>query len=240
MLAKFHLREIAIFLLMLFPFLILAHCNKEDASDYERARSRMVENQLKARGVKDKRVLETMGKVPRHLFVPEIRRANAYKDSPLLIGYGQTISQPYIVAYMTEAALLRPGDKVLEIGTGSGYQAAVLAKIVDKVYTIEIVKPLAEESAKKLKELGYNNIFPRYGDGYKGWPEEAPFDAIVVTAAPPQIPQELVNQLKVGGRMVIPVGAFYQELIRITKTKAGIEKEILIPVRFVPMVHGNK
>ncbi len=181
-----------------------------------------------------------MRDVPRHLFVPKMSRIAAYEDHPLSIGYGQTISQPYIVGFMTEAALLQAEDKVLEIGTGSGYQAAVLAELVDKVYTIEIVQPLAEQAEERLKDQGYANIFVRYGDGYKGWPEEAPFDAIVVTAAPNTIPQELVNQLKVGGRMVIPVGSFYQELYRITKTKEGIKKESLLPVRFVPMVHGDE
>lgn len=207
---------------------------------YARKRAQMVDEQIKRRGVSDEKVLTAMRSVKRHLFVSAVRRYAAYGDYPLAIGYRQTISQPYIVAYMTEAALLSPGDKVLEIGTGSGYQAAILAEIVEKVYTIEIMQPLAEEAQKRLKDLGYTNIFIRHGDGYKGWPEEAPFDAIVVTAAPTAIPEELVGQLKVGGRMVIPVGSFYQELYRITKTEDGVKKENLLPVRFVPMVHGDE
>ena len=207
---------------------------------YADMRRQMVEKQIEARGISDPKVLKAMRDVPRHLFVPEISRDAAYGDYPLPIGYGQTISQPYIVAYMTEAAFVRPGDKVLEIGTGSGYQAAILAELAAKVYTIEIVQALAEESEKRLKDLSYDNIFVRLGDGYKGWPEEAPFDAIIVTAAPDTIPQELVNQLKVGGRMVVPVGSFYQELYRITKNEAGVKKESLLPVRFVPMVHGKE
>ncbi|HQP10623.1 MAG TPA: protein-L-isoaspartate(D-aspartate) O-methyltransferase, partial [Candidatus Omnitrophota bacterium] len=158
----------------------------------------------------------------------------------LPIGHDQTISQPYIVAYMTQAALLRSTDKVLEIGTGSGYQAAVLAEMVEKVYTIEIVPELAEESAQRLKSLGYENIFVRCGDGYQGWPEEAPFDAIIVTAAPATVPEELVRQLKIGGRMIVPVGSMEQELIRLIKTQEGVRKESLLPVRFVPMVHGDQ
>jgi len=197
---------------------------------YAHKRAAMVEKQIEARGISDQRVLEVMRRIPRHLFIPAAGRPVAYGDHPVAIGYGQTISQPYIVAYMTEAALLRPGDKVLEIGTGSGYQAAVLAEIAGPIYTIEILKPLAERSEKRLKDMGYGNIFVRHGDGYKGWPEEAPFDVIIVTAAPETIPQELINQLKVGGRMVIPAGSFYQELYRITKTEEGIKKETLLPV----------
>gem|GEM_PF-912409 len=183
---------------------------------YAVRRQKMVERQIKDRGIADKKVLETMAKVERHLFVPEGLREAAYEDTPLPIGDGQTISQPYIVAYMTEAARLGPSDRVLEIGTGSGYQAAVLAEIVKEVYTIEILKPLADSAGARLKELGYENIDLRRGDGYKGWPEQAPFDAIIVTAAPPEIPEDLVDQLKVGGRMVVPVGAFFQELYLIT------------------------
>jgi len=210
----------------------------DPGGSYVGKREQMVQRQIEARGVSDKKVLEAMRRVERHLFIPMIGRLVAYGDHPVSIGYGQTISQPYIVAYMTESARLEPDDKVLEIGTGSGYQAAILAEIVGEVYTIEIVEPLAEQAEKRLKDLGYDNIVVRHGDGYKGWPEEAPFDAVVVTAAPDEIPQELVKQLKVGGRMVIPVGSFYQELYRITKTENGIEKERLLPVRFVPMIHG--
>ena len=193
--------------------------------------------QIAARGVKNPRVIETMLKVERHLFVPDNLRDAAYEDTPLPIGYGQTISQPYIVAFMTEA--LGPGkeDKVLEIGTGSGYQAAILAEIVKEVYTIEIIPGLAREVEKRFDELSYRNISVKCADGYLGWEEEAPFDGIIVTAAPKDIPQELVEQLKIGGRMVVPVGTFHQELYRITKTADGVKEEALLPVRFVPMVH---
>ncbi|MFH1360364.1 MAG: protein-L-isoaspartate(D-aspartate) O-methyltransferase [Candidatus Omnitrophota bacterium] len=203
-------------------------------------RKTMVEHQIKARGIRDENVLSAMLKVKRHLFVPLTNRAYSYEDYPLPIGYDQTISQPYIVAYMTEAALLKPDDKVLEIGTGSGYQAAVLAEIVREVYSVEIIDALAQSADKHLKDLGYTNIFVKNGDGYQGWKEHAPFDVVIVTAAPDKVPQELINQMKVGGRMVIPVGSFSQELIRITKTKTGTEKEFLLPVRFVPMVKGKE
>ena len=163
----------------------------------------------------------------------------AYNDSPLPIGYGQTISQPYIVAYMTQAARLFPDDRVLEIGTGSGYQAAVLAEIVKEVYTIEILKPLADTARARLEEMGYRNIKVKHGDGYKGWKEYAPYDAIIVTAAPDEVPEELVRQLKIGGRMVVPIGSFFQELYLITKTESGIKQELLLPVVFVPMIHPS-
>lgn len=203
------------------------------------ARLKMVKDQIQARGVMDHRVLEAMRSVPRHLFVPQKERSKAYQDSPLPIGYGQTISQPYIVAYMCEALGLRGEEKVLEIGTGSGYHAAVLSLLAKEVYTIEIIEPLARQAEERLRELGYHNVRVRCGDGYKGWPEEAPFDAIVVTAAPPEIPQSLVDQLKVGGRMVIPVGEGLQDLLRITRTQEGAKVERLLPVRFVPMVPGK-
>lgn len=203
-------------------------------------RKRMIEEQIMQRGVLDPYVLKALEKVERHLFVPESLQEDAYFDGPLPIGYGQTISQPYIVAFMTEAADLKRSDKVLEVGTGSGYQAAVLAEIVQEVYTIEIVEPLAESAEKRLKVLGYQNIFVKHGDGYQGWVEHAPFDAIIVTAAPEELPEELVKQLKVGGRMIVPIGSFYQELYRITKTEKGIQKEKLIPVRFVPMIKGTE
>ncbi len=209
---------------------------KSDTLDpLTQARLRMVENQIIRRGVRDPLVLEAMRKVPRHLFVPETFRSFAYDDEPLPIGHGQTISQPYIVAYMTEALGLKGGEKVLEIGTGSGYQAAVLAEIAEEVYTIEIVKPLYESAQLKLKELGYTNVFCRYGDGYRGWPEKAPFDAIIITAAPNRIPEPLVEQLKEGSRMVLPLGQGWQELIVIYKRKGFLEERRLIPVRFVPM-----
>lgn len=208
--------------------------------DYAKKRYRMVSRQIRARGVKDPLVLKAMRKVKRHLFVPKRLRNMAYGDFPLPIGYGQTISQPYIVAFMTEAAKISPADRVLEIGTGSGYQAAILAEIAKEVYTIEILEPLAESAKKRLNRLGYENVVVKCADGYKGWPEYAPFDAIIVTAAPPTIPKELVKQLKVGGRMVVPVGALYQKLYLIVKTKDGYKKKTLLPVRFVPMVHKEE
>jgi len=206
----------------------------------EKQRQAMVREQIQRRGVEDRRVLEAMRKVPRHLFVPEGERHLAYHDSPLPIGYGQTISQPYIVAYMTEALHLQAQDKVLEIGTGSGYQAAILAQIVGQVYSIEIIEELASQARTTLRSMKFDNIMIRHGDGYQGWPEQAPFDAIIITAAPPQVPQELLNQLKVGGRMVVPIGSFSQELYRFTKTVQGIKRENLLPVRFVPMVKEDK
>lgn len=199
----------------------------------------MIENQILKRGVKDSRVLKAMSTTPRHEFVPQDLAHQAYSDGPLPIGFKQTISQPYIVAAMTEAAQLKAKSKVLEIGTGSGYQAAVLSGLVKDVYTIEILQGLATQAKEKLVELGYRNIHTRIGDGYKGWTEEAPFDAIIVTAAPNHIPPALKEQLKVGGRLIIPVGESFQKLLRITKikTKKGIEykQESLLPVRFVPM-----
>lgn len=200
-----------------------------------RARADMVQWQIAARGISDRRVLEVMRAVPRHLFMPPEVRAEAHLDGPLPIGWGQTISQPYIVAYMTESLRLKPTDKVLEIGTGRGYQAAVLAKLVKDVYTIEIVEPLGRTAEQLLKELGCNNVRVRVGDGYKGWPEAAPFDAIIVTAAPDHIPQPLIDQLAPGGRLVLPVGDSWQELVRLTKTDQGVKRETLLPVRFVPM-----
>ena len=176
---------------------------------FESRRREMVEYQIKNRGIRDPKVLEAMLRVERHLFVPDEMKDKAYMDSPLPIAMGQTISQPYIVAYMTETLHLGSEDRVLEIGTGSGYQAAILAEIVKEVYSIEIVKELAEEASRRLQNLGYTNIYVKHGDGYKGWPEKAPFDAIIVTAAPPEIPEELVRELtSPGGRMIVPVGSF--------------------------------
>ena len=203
------------------------------------ARERMVIEQIKRRAVTDERVLESMRKVERHLFVPEDLKNLAYTDNPLPIGYKQTISQPYIIAFMTQAIQPGPGDRMLEIGTGSGYQAAVLAEIVKEVYTIEILQPLAESSRLLLEDMEYKNIRVKRGDGYKGWKEYAPFDAIVVTAAPPMLPEELVSQLKTGGRMIVPVGESYQELYLITKTETGFAKKALLPVAFVPMVRST-
>ena len=202
-------------------------------------RQRMVKEQIERRGISDKRVLDAMRKVKRHLFVPAYLQNEAYDDRPLPIGHAQTISQPYIVASMTEAAKINPNDRVLEIGTGSGYQAAVLAEMAKEVYTIEILQPLAEGAGRLLKELGYKNVKVKWGDGYQGWREYAPFDIIIVTAAPSEIPGKLVKQLKTGGKMVIPIGSFFQELYLLTKTDSGYKKEALLPVRFVPMVRPS-
>lgn len=201
----------------------------------ESMRLRMVREQLESRDISDARVLGAMRDVPRHMFVPQEERAYAYEDRPLPIGEGQTISQPYIVALMTQLLELKGGEKVLEVGTGSGYQAAVLERAGARVFTIEILCGLATRAESTLKELGYRNITVRCGDGYRGWPEEAPFDCVIVTAAPDQIPQPLIDQLKDGGRLVIPVGSYQQELVRVRKRGDRIEKEDIIPVRFVPM-----
>lgn len=205
----------------------------------EEARQRMVEFQLRAPGreaITDPIVLQAMLAVPRHEFLPESLRYLAYIDDPLPIGHNQTISQPYIVALMTQVLELKPDDRVLEIGTGSGYQAAVLSELVREVYSIEIVQPLAVQARETLDRLGYENVYTRIGDGYRGWPEKGPFDAIIVTAAPDHVPQPLVDQLTVGGRMVIPVGSYYQELLLLKKGPDGnITRERGIPVRFVPM-----
>jgi protein-L-isoaspartate(D-aspartate) O-methyltransferase len=207
-----------------------------DSEEQRQARQHMVEEQIVARDVRDARVLAAMRKIPRHLFVPSQMLPYAYADEPLPIGYGQTISQPYIVAFMSEALELKPQERVLEIGTGSGYQAAVLAELACEVYSIEIVEPLGKEAAERLKRLGYTNVKLRIGDGYRGWPEAAPFDAIMVTAAPDRVPPALVEQLRDGGRLVLPVGRFFQNLIRIRRTRKGTQQETLLPVRFVPMV----
>ena len=207
------------------------------ATDRVAAREAMVRRQIAARGVKDKRVLAALRKVKRHLFVPRQRQDEAYDDHPLSIGQGQTISQPYIVALMTEALALKPESRVLEIGTGSGYQAAVLGEMARQVYSIEIVPSLGKQARKLLRQLGYKNIHVRIGDGYAGWPEKAPFDAVILTAAPVSLPRPLTDQLARGGRLVAPVGpSGYQQLIRITKGKDGkLRREKLLDVRFVPM-----
>ena len=198
-------------------------------------REEMVNKQIVARGVRDERVISAMKKVSRHEFVAENYKEMAYNDNPLFIGYGQTISQPYIVAYMTEMLKLTDQDTVLEIGTGSGYQAAILAEIVSHVYTIEIVPELAKQAGKVLKSLGYDNVTVKYGDGYQGWPEFAPFDAVIFTASPKKIPQPLLNQMKDGARLIAPVGDEFQELILVTRKKDNYKRDRLIPVRFVPM-----
>jgi protein-L-isoaspartate(D-aspartate) O-methyltransferase len=205
------------------------------ADSFAARRQAMVDRQIEARGIKSPAVLAAMRKVPRHRFVPAGGVNFAYEDHPLPIGLQQTISQPYIVAYMTEAADISPNDKVLEIGTGSGYQAAILGEIAREVYTIEIIPELAERARTVLAELSYANVHVRAGNGYLGWPEHAPFDAIVVTAAPDEVPQALVDQLAVGGRMVIPVGSANQDMMIIERTKSGVVERRTIPVRFVPM-----
>ncbi len=199
----------------------------------------MVDDQIEARGIRDPRVLGAMRKVPRDRFVPPDVVSLAYADQPLPIGHGQTISQPYIVAYMSEALRVTPQSKVLEIGTGSGYQAAILGELAREVYTIELIPELAARARATLESLGYANVHVRTSDGYLGWPEEAPFDAIMVTAAPDHVPQPLVDQLAVGGRLVIPVGDFDQEIRILTRTPAGIEESRTIPVRFVPLRRGG-
>ena len=209
--------------------------NVEDSPEQVAGRSTMVSGQVESRGISNTRVLEALRKVPRHRFVPDEFRGQAYRDTPLPIGHQQTISQPYIVALMTELIEPEPEMKVLEIGTGSGYQAAVLAECVDQVFTIEILPELGRLADELLQELGYENIVTRIGDGYDGWPDEAPFDAILVTAAPPSIPKPLLEQLKIGGRLVIPVGEFSQDLVVVTRTEDGYERRPASYVRFVPM-----
>lgn len=207
---------------------------KEDS--FRQARSSMVDYQIEARGVTDPRVLKAMREVPRHEFVPELFLAEAYADGPLPIDHSQTISQPYIVAYMTEALALKPGDKVLEIGTGSGYQAAVLALITPRVFSVEIVCELEAAARERLARLGYVSVRTRCGDGYRGWPEEAPFDAIMLTAAPAEVPAPLLSQLADGGRLVAPLGDRYsQSLVRVRRRGDEYIREQLLPVAFVPM-----
>ncbi|MDI1323572.1 MAG: protein-L-isoaspartate(D-aspartate) O-methyltransferase [Algoriphagus sp.] len=220
-------------------FLLLLSIFQTD--HYQTLRNDMVKTQLEAQGIHNPSVLNAMRKVPRHQLVPGNVRHLAYEDGPLPIGYGQTISQPYIVAFMTEAIDPKPCMKVLEIGTGSGYQAAVLGEIVAEVYTIEIVEPLGTKAQKDLEKLGYKNVHVRVGDGYKGWPEQAPFDAIIVTAAPEKVPQPLIDQLKEGGKMIIPVGsnANTQELRLLEKRKGKIRTTSLLPVRFVPFTRDT-
>jgi protein-L-isoaspartate(D-aspartate) O-methyltransferase len=208
--------------------------------DFAARRERMVESQLRARGITDSRVLGAMRRVPRHRFVPADERALAYGDHPVAIGHSQTISQPYIVGYMTEALRLGAEARVLEIGTGSAYQTAVLAEIARDVYSIEVVEELAAGAAALLRDLGYANVHLRCGDGYAGWPEAAPFDGIIVTAAPDHVPQPLVDQLRIGARLVVPIGRGDQELLVLTRTEDGVREEQRIGVRFVPLVRASE
>lgn len=221
------------------PLLLAATCSSEaqpsDRAERADERARMVAEQLEARDITDRRVLTAMRAVPRHRFVPAAQAPYAYDDRPLAIGHEQTISQPYIVALMSQLAELTEGEKVLEIGTGSGYQAAVLAELGADVHSIEIVRPLGERAARDLRAAGYDRVQLRIGDGYAGWPEAAPFDAILLTAAPPEIPQPLLDQLAVGGRLVAPVGRGIQQLVVVERTPEGLTRRTTIPVRFVPM-----
>lgn len=228
------------------PLLLLSAACRSDPSAYAgdpaKARHAMVEEQLAGRDIRDPRVLSAMREIPRHEFVPEAQRQEAYDDRPLSIGHGQTISQPYIVAFMTEQLAAKPTDRVLEVGTGSGYQAAVLARLVAEVYSIEIVEPLAKRAAADLARLGFNNVKVKAGDGYAGWPEAAPFDAVIVTCAPDHVPEPLIAQLKENGRMIIPVGeeGGVQELYLLEKRGGAVQKKAVLPVRFVPMTGKRK
>lgn len=226
------------FLFLMPPvFLFVAGCGAQE-NDFEYRRARMVKIQIEDRGISDPKVLDAMRKVPRHRFVLHENISKAYNDYPLPIEEGQTISQPYIVAFMTEALKLKPSDKVLEIGTGSGYQAAILAEICDSVFTIEIFPKLTKKAQDIFNELGCKNIFCKTGDGYLGWTEYAPFDAIIVTCAPSKVPEPLQNQLAEGGRMIIPVDEFYgQSLVLLEKRKGKLREEKVLPVRFVPMIN---
>ena len=222
----------------LFQLLPIIPLGFSQQTDWKNWTKKMVREQIIRRGISNNQVIDVMQNTPRHRFVPDGVADYAYQDNALPIGKGQTISQPYIVAFMTETLDVDSTYKVLEIGTGSGYQAAVLSPLVKHVYTIEIVKMLAQRADSTLKALSYNNVTVRWGDGYKGWPEEAPFDRIIGTAAPPEIPKALIDQLKPGGKMVLPVGTNWQEIVVLTKSKSGkIQKKNVLPVRFVPMVH---
>ena len=236
-------------LLLMVRFLIIAAASicvscspaQTQVADFAGQRERMVKEQIVMRGLVAERVLSALRKVPREEFVPAEYRAESYTDKALPIGYDQTISQPYIVAFMTEELQPQPRDRVLEVGTGSGYQAAILAELVAEVYTIEIIEPLAKKAEATLQRLGYKNVHVKTGDGYKGWPERAPFDSIIVTCAPERVPQPLLDQLKEGGRMIIPVGAkFAQELYLFEKKNGRLQQSAVLPVRFVPMLRTEK
>jgi protein-L-isoaspartate(D-aspartate) O-methyltransferase len=222
---------------MVILFTAFANCQ----SDYSERREKMVKRQLEARGIKDRATLEAMRSAPRHMFVSENAKGKAYIDAPLTIGEGQTISQPYIVAYMTEQLKLKPTDRVLEIGTGSGYQAAILSEMVSEVYTIEIIESLGKNASNRLISLGYNNVQVKIGDGYLGWPEHAPFDAIIITAGIDHVPQPLIDQLAKGGRLIVPEGSVRstRDLMLLTKKKGKIKRKFLIPVVFVEFKRKN-
>jgi len=219
---------------------LLSGTQAEDNQEWKQKAANMVEEQIVARGITNPDVVEAMKNTPRHRFMPENVRGKAYDDYPLPIGYEQTISQPYIVALMTKLLDLTGTERVLEIGTGSGYQAAILSRLADSVYTIEIVKELADRAEKTLYESGYDNVYVKHGDGYEGWEEFAPFDRIILTAAPPEVPPKLIEQLAVGGTMILPVGENSQNLVEINKTQQGTTRNIITGVRFVPMVRGKK
>jgi protein-L-isoaspartate(D-aspartate) O-methyltransferase len=227
----------ALAFILVFLLLLLFLAMRSAGESYEARRKQMVEQDIAGRGISDPAVLSAMAIVPRHLFVDTNYRDRAYGDHPLPIGNGQTISQPYIVAFMTELLRLKPTDRVLEIGTGSGYQAAVLAAVVKEVYSIEIVRPLADRAGRLLAGLGYRNVTVRHGDGYQGWREHAPFDAIIITASAERIPLPLIEQLKEGGRLVMPLGTTHsvQTLILATKRGGRLERKEIVPVSFVPM-----
>jgi protein-L-isoaspartate(D-aspartate) O-methyltransferase len=228
-------RPVAALLALLLVLSALGSGRPAAAEDAFAVQRHSMIDELRRRGIDQPEVLAAMEQVPRHLFVPDGVRAQAYSDQPLALGAGRSVYQPYVVALMTSLLDLKRGEKVLEVGTGSGYHAAVLSRIAREVYSIEIVATVASQASKRLSVLGYHNVEVRVGDGYQGWAEKGPFDAILLSAAPPHIPKPLVDQLKVGGRMVVPVGGFFQDLLVITKTADGLEKRTVIPVRLAPM-----